>query len=189
MLFPKKQGKETRVQDLFETFSRLSRLFRDFFQILGGSGAAGPRDTFFRLFWGFGPKGPRDPCKWSTGSQIYSTLSALGVYNNQSPTLPDLARHQQIAFSVHTPKLDARRPSSDIRRRIEWGQPSTHTHTRLSPAKFSFHLAWPSHPDMRLCNVCRQSVKARQERAHQWPKAVWNICLHPHRAFSGGDKT
>ena len=145
---PKSKARKTRVQDLFETFSRLStqrvsRLFRDFFQILGGSGAAGPRDTFFGLSWGFGPGGPRDPCKWSTGSQIYSTLSALEVYNNQSPTLPDLARHQQMAFSVRiTPdirrRMDARRPSLTLD-----GRNPPHTQGSYMP---SFHSTWRGAP-------------------------------------------
>ena len=152
MLFPKKQGKENQgsgpCRDVFQTLETFSRLFPDSRGIRGRR----PRDTFFRLFWGFGPKGPRDPCKWSTGPQIYSTLSALEVYNNQSPTLPYLARHQQMAFSVHTPKLDARRPSSDIRRRIEWAQPHTHTQGSHMP---SFHSTWRGAPtqirDYAMC--------------------------------------
>ena len=61
---PRESGKslEKVWRVLFETFSRLSRLFPDFFQTLGGS-------LFSDFFVVSGPEGPRDPCKWSTGSQ------------------------------------------------------------------------------------------------------------------------
>ena len=45
------------------------RLFRDFFQTLGGPGAGGPGRLFSDFFGVPGPEGPRDPCKWPTGSQ------------------------------------------------------------------------------------------------------------------------
>ena len=51
---PKKVSKES-FRVLVETFSRLSRLFQDFFQTLGGPWGWRPRETFFRLFRGFGP--------------------------------------------------------------------------------------------------------------------------------------
>ena len=45
------------------------RLFRDFFQTLGGRRS---RETFFRLFRGFGPRGPERPLKMVNGFPILS---------------------------------------------------------------------------------------------------------------------
>ena len=59
------------------------RLFRDFFQTLGGPGAGGFFQTFFRLFQTFfrlsGPEGPKDPCKWPTGSQFTPNIVGIPV--------------------------------------------------------------------------------------------------------------
>ena len=57
-------------QHLFKTCSRLSRLFPDFFQTLGGPRGRSPERLFFLIFSGFrARRGPRDPCSWSAGSQ------------------------------------------------------------------------------------------------------------------------
>ena len=45
------------------------RLFRYFFQTLGGPRGRRPQETFSDFFGVSGPEGPRDPCKWPTGSQ------------------------------------------------------------------------------------------------------------------------
>ena len=67
-----KVSKKSRT-DIFETFSRLVGLFRDFFQTfsrLFGTPAPEAPGDFFQTFWGIsGPEGPRDSCSSSEGSQ------------------------------------------------------------------------------------------------------------------------
>ena len=54
---PRESGKSPR-KSLGKSLEGPERLFRDFFQTLGGSR---PRETFFQTFPGFGPGGPERP--------------------------------------------------------------------------------------------------------------------------------
>ena len=64
---PQKVSKKSRT-DIFETFSRLFGLFRDFFQTFWGLTAAAPGRLFSDFFfWISGPEGPRDSCSSREG--------------------------------------------------------------------------------------------------------------------------
>ena len=67
------------------------RLFRDFFQTLGGSG---PRRLFSDFSGVSGEEGPRDPCKWPTVSQQLHAPRIL-VQMLSRPVLRDTARLSQ----------------------------------------------------------------------------------------------
>ena len=74
---PQKVWKKSRT-DIFETFSRLFGLFRDFFQTFWGPGAGGPGRLFPDFFGISGPEGLRDSCSSREGSQHQWCIRFLG---------------------------------------------------------------------------------------------------------------